>query len=251
MFKQLLTACVLSCSLVSPALAGAHENCLQAADYAGCMQVNTHGIPVAESDALSKLRAAMKQVANRLTSGTSLNNALLTFQPVIDAHAVVPLAQQDSEAYRSATLAIRLFDMTRENWYDRIQYTSSYDGHAWVHRKVCEHFTNQVAAFNRAVGSDVIKFTYKVKGLLSVCHRTSARPETLMYNYTIKVLKDGAIDPKVLAAQQAEVKRLAELAAMEAWERHLATRPGLKAWADANPALAEQKRNEWNSRNPQ
>ena len=50
-----------------------------AADYAGCMQVQTHGVLAPASDELSKLRSSMKQVASPLASGTSLRDSSLVF----------------------------------------------------------------------------------------------------------------------------------------------------------------------------
>ena len=55
----------------------------------------------------------MKQVASRLASGTSLRDSSLVFQPVIDAHAVVPLGTTQHPAYQAADMAIDLFDDLR------------------------------------------------------------------------------------------------------------------------------------------
>ena len=74
--KSILTALVVS-TMTVPAIAGAaHDTCLQASDYEGCMRVQQNGgVAPSSNDALAKLRTAMKQVSARLTAGTSLRDS--------------------------------------------------------------------------------------------------------------------------------------------------------------------------------
>ena len=53
----------------------------------GCVKAFTS--PAVPDDGLSDLTDAMKKVASRLASGSSLNNSSSTFQPIIYAHAVI------------------------------------------------------------------------------------------------------------------------------------------------------------------
>ncbi|QNI68488.1 hypothetical protein [Synechococcus sp. BMK-MC-1] len=80
--------------------------------------------------------------------------------------------------------------------------------------------------------------------------RAGQLPEQYMRSVVIRRLEQASIDPKIIAAQEAEAERQRELAELTAWERHLEENPGLKAWAEANPSLAEQKRKEWATKNP-
>ena len=228
--------CPAAISQVDPMVA---SQCKDARDFQGCVKAFT--TPAQSTDGLSELRGAMKQVAARLSSGTSLRDSSATFQPVIDAHAVVPTTEQNTKAYKDASLAIRLFDLTKQNWSARIQMTRYYDTNPYMPGKACDLFAQQIRQFNSISGAS-LSFSYQKKGILGVCHRSSARPETLMYNHTIKVLREGAVDPKVIAAREAEKKRQQELCAMGPWNRYLAENPAMASWAKSNPQLAEAKK---------
>ena len=88
--KSILTALFVS-TMGVPAIAGAaHDICLQASDYEGCMRVQQNGgVASSGNDELANLRNAMKQVAARLSAGTSLRDSSEVFRPVTDAIAVV------------------------------------------------------------------------------------------------------------------------------------------------------------------
>ena len=235
-----------------PAIASsAHDSCLQAADYEGCMRVKQNGgVATSSNNSLSNLRAAMKQVSSRLSSGTSLRDSSLTFQPVIDAHAVVSAGNQNTFTYQAATLAIDLFNKTKKNWQDRISYTSYSGGDSYILSIFCEKFDRQVSAFNRAVGKQAIKFKWKKRGLLGVCHRQTAYPEALMYNFTIGVLRDGSTDPAVMKAYQAKRAEAIRVANLGPWQRHLEKNPDLKVWAEANTSAAVKAQEKFNRDNP-
>jgi hypothetical protein len=248
--KSLLTALVLS-TMTVPAFAGtAHDTCLQAADYEGCMRVQTNGgIPTSSNDSLSNLRAAMKQVAARLTAGTSLRDSSEVFRPVTDALAVVPPADQTSTAYIEGKQAATLFSIWQDAWQGRIAATSysRYGPDTYQ----CEYLKQTADQFDRASGTSM-NWNFK-KGLLGskFCKvRAGQLPEQYMRPVVIRRLEQASIDPKVIAAQEAESARQRERAELTAWERHLEETPGLKAWAKANPALAQQKRKEWAAKNP-
>ncbi|MDA9674562.1 hypothetical protein N9T98_00045 [bacterium] len=225
----------------------AHSKCAQVADYAGCMSFQATG--TTGTGSLASLRTAMKQVAARLSSGTSLRDSSEVFRPVTDALAVVSPADQDSKAYREGSEAASLFNMWQDAWQGRINATSysRYGPDTYQ----CEYLKQTMDSFDRAAGTST-NWAFK-KGAFGskFCRvRAGQLPEQYMRPVVISRLRQAAIDPKVLAKQKEYQKRAQELAEMEAWERHLEEQPGLKAWADANPALAAQKRKEWNSANP-
>ena len=229
----------------------AHSKCAQVADYAGCMQVQTHGVASSQPNSLSNLRNAMKQVAARLSAGTSLRDSSEVFRPVTDALALVSGKDQDSLAYEQASRAARLFGLWQSAWDTRIQAQVYGYQRYGMEVYICSALKQSADAFDRAAGTN-INWNYK-KGLLgghSCKVRAGQLPEQYMGPVVIQALERGSIDPVALAKQEAEQKRAQELAEMEAWERHLEEQPALKAWAKANPNLAAQKRKEWNAANP-
>ena len=236
--------------VASPAEASndAHSKCAQVVDYAGCMQVQTHGVTSSQPNSLANLRNAMKQVSARLNSGTSLRDSSITFQPVIGAHAVVPADQHNTLAYQSASIAIKLFDLTQENWQARISWTSYYSGTAYMPGKGCDYMAGQVRQFNNIAGKKAVSFAYKKKGLLGVCHRSTPRPENSMYSFVIGVLRDGSTPPEVIKDYKAKRAEAIRLSKLGPWERHLDSRAGLREWAKANPTAAAQEKAKFDSR---
>lgn len=228
-----------------------HALCQEAKDYAGCVKAMTTAPSANPDDPLVRLRSAMKQVSSRLASGTSLRDASLTFRPVIDAHAVVPASQQNTLAYQSATLAINLFGRTRVNWQDRITSRNEYN----FPLAACKEFDRQVSSFNGAVGKQAItpkwKKWFNFGGSPSwLCGYITALPETLMYNYTIGVLKEGATDPEIISNYKAKRAEAVRLARLGPWQRYLEKKPDLKVWATANPQAAAQEQVKFNRKNP-
>ena len=85
--------------------------CMEAKDFVGCVQALSGGARIESDDGLAALRRAMKQVAARLDSGTSLRDSSITFQPVIDQLAIVKLDYPDSLAVKASVKASELFDL--------------------------------------------------------------------------------------------------------------------------------------------
>ena len=246
---KLFTALAALTLIAAPVNAAddAHAKCAKVADYAGCMSFQNTGST--ETGSLASLRTAMKQVAARLSAGTSLRDSSEVFRPVTDALAVVNLADQSSKAYQEGVKAASLFGMWQDAWQGRITATSYSRYGADTYQ--CEYLKQTADQFDRAAGTNM-NWNFK-KGLFGskFCKvRAGQLPEQYMRPVVISRLREAAIDPKVLAKQEADQKKAQELAEMEAWERHLEEQPALKAWAKANPDLAAQKRKEWNAANP-
>ena len=218
-----------------------HNACLNAADYAGCMQVQTHGVAPPASDELSKLRGAMKQVASRLASGTSLRDSSLVFQPVIDAHAVVPPEQHNTLAYQAADMAIDLFDDTQSIWQARISGITCTSYGCSQLASACDSYNARVKYAAAKTGNpNAFRWNYKTGGWFGC--RFGSNPEVPVYRYTIGVLRNGATDPQEIADYTARLADAKRLAALGPWKRYLERNPGMAAWAKANPTLAENKR---------
>lgn len=228
-----------------------HETCLKAADYEGCIKVLTQGVSPSEGDALTKLRSAMKQVAARLSSGTSLRDSALVFQPVIDAQAVVPAEQHESLAYQSASMAIQLFDDTQAIWQKRIS-TQSYGKYSSYHvSAACKGLGAMVQLAALKTGNpSAFKWNYKADtGFMGIGCDYSSYPESVVYSYTVGVLRDGSTDPQEIADYATKLKDARRLAALGPWQRYLEKNPGMAAWAKANPELAKDKMQEYIKKN--
>jgi len=225
------------------------EQCKDARDFQGCVKAFTS--PAAASDdGLTALRNAMKQVASRLSAGTSLNDSTSTFRPVIDELAIVESQYPDSLAVKNAQRASKLFDVLQVAWAARIKATSYLYGEKFYN---CKILKKSADLFDTAYGSSVINWNYR-KGLfgLTTCQVGYGQfPEDSMRPIINRLLREGAISPQEIAAREkAEAERLAnlkreqELCALGPWNRYLEENPGMKAWAEANPGLADDKKKE-------
>jgi len=236
--------------LALPAIAAVdpatHKACSQARDYAGCVKTfSTPQEPV--DDGLGNLRAAMKQVASRISSGFSLRDSTLFFQPVIDQLALVSGRFPDSLAVKNASKSAELFNITQTAWQSRISSLkwNQYTGTTYS----CEPTKNGVKNFNDAAGSAVVPYTVKggLFGIALFCFESVGTVhESRMLAYIAGLLESGSVSPEEIAAREkaeqerkAKAEREKELCAMGPWKRHLEENPQLKQWADANPAAAE------------
>lgn len=232
---------------VAPEIA---KQCKDARDFQGCVKAFTTPATATETDQLTALRNAMKQVAARLRAGTSLRDSTMTFQPVVDQLAIVEVSHPDALAVKNARLASNLFNSLQAAWDARIRVTQSVYGEKFYNCKVLK---TTVDLFNSTYGSSVISWGYK-KGLFGIdlCRVPYGQlPEDYMRPVINRVLEEGAISPQEIAAREkaekerrAAIEKERKLCALEPWSRYLEENPGMKAWATANPALAEQKKKE-------
>ena len=200
------------------------DQCNEARDFLGCVKAFTS--PVVPNDGLSALRDAMKRVASRLSSGTSLNNSSATFQPVKDAYAVVPESQQASIAYQSASMAIALFDLTQSVWQSRISNTalsagiSNLPGVTHLYHQ-CVSFRNQVNQSFGIIGK-FVPWSFNETGMFGGgCNLSGNYPESPLYRYTIGILKEGATDPKEMKDYLKNLEEAKRMAALGPWKRYL------------------------------
>jgi hypothetical protein len=246
---KFLSGALATLLVAGPALATTdpkiHTLCLEARDYAGC--VKSMAAPAAPAeDSLTPLRNAMKQVAARLRSGTSLRDSTVTFQPVVDQLAVVEASYPDALAVQKAKLASRMFDALQLAWDTRIKASSSLYGETFYN---CDALLKTVEIYNAIPGAPWFSWGMTKKGLFGnrMCRvRYGELPENFMTAKVIQVLNEGAISPAEIAARkkaqderEAKAAREHELCAMGPWKRYLEENPGMKKWAEANPAAAE------------
>lgn len=226
------------------------EQCKDARDFVGCVKAFTTP-SIQASDELTALRGSMKQVAARLTSGTNLRDSTITFQPVVDALALVEGSYPDSLAVQKASLASRLFNVMQSAWdlqiraksYQLSEYMKGEDIYA------CEVLKQSADAFNSAYGSSAINWRY-TKGLfgISACRVPYGQlPLDYMYPVVIRILNEGSVSPAEIVSREAQAKeanakrqREKELCEMGSWNRRLEEDPKLKEWAKANPSAAKE-----------
>lgn len=225
--------------------------CKDAKDFVGCVKAFTTPAAVPD-DGLSRLRGAMKQVASRLSSGTSLRDSSETFRPVIDELAVVEATHAGDLAVEKARLASAMFNALQLAWQTRIDVSRTLYGTTFYN---CEALIKTVENYNAIPGAPYVSFGMEKKGLFGarLCRvRAGQLPETYIYSNVIRVLREGAISPAEIAAQKqqeserkARAARERELAALEPWERYLEENPDIRKWADANPAAADKVRKKY------
>lgn len=225
-----------------------HKLCIEAKDYAGCVKSMTNAAPD-DDDSLTPLRSAMKQVAARLRSGTSLRDSTETFRPVVDQLAIAESNHPGSIAVQKAKLASRLFDALYLAWDTRIK-AASYQLNQYGGTPIynCRALQLTVDNYNSIPGAPYVSWSYK-KGLLGLdlCKVESSQlPEVYMMSNVVTSLDEGAISPAEIAAREKEGRereeqaaRERELCAMGPWNRYLEETPAMKEWAKANPTAAE------------
>ncbi len=225
-----------------------HKLCIEAKDYAGCVKAMTTPTAPAEEDSLTPLRNAMKQVAARLTTGTSLRDSTETFRPVVDQLAIVASSNPSALAVEKAKLALRMFDSLQEAWDARIKVKSYGLEQYGMQVYNCKVLQQTVDNFNSIPGAPSVYWSYK-KGLFGIesCKVSSSElPEVYMMRNVVRVLEEGAISPAEIAQREkevnerkAKVERERELCAMGPWNRYLEENPNIRKWVDTNPSAAE------------
>lgn len=250
--RRILICSAILASLVSAAHAQVDPKvaaqCKDAKDFVGCVKAFTTPA-AAPDDGLSRLRGAMKQVASRFSSGTSLRDSSESFRPVIDELAIVEGTYPGDLAVEKARLASAMFNALQLAWQTRINVSRTLYGETFYN---CEALIKTVENYNAIPGAPYVSFGMEKKGLFGArfCRvRAGQLPETFIYSNMIRVLREGAVSPAEIAAQQrkederrAKAARERELAALEPWERYLKVNPDIKKWADANPKAAEAEK---------
>jgi hypothetical protein len=219
--------------------------CKDARDFVGCVKAFT--TPAAPStDNLTALRNAMKQVAGRLSAGTSLNDSTETFRPVVDQLAIVESTYPNSLAVQKARLASNLFNALRLAWEGRIkaEYMAFRQTGTRVYR--CNILKASADNFDSEYGSSAINWRYQ-RGILGDGCKVpdNQLPEAYMRPIINRVLREGAKSPEEIAAiekaeeeRTAKLKREQELCALGPWNRYLEENPNMKTWVSANPKAA-------------
>lgn len=239
-----------------------HKKCLDARDYAGCVQAASKAT-VQSGDQLTELRKAMKKVAARLRSGVSYANSSSVYQPVVDQLALVRQEHPKALAVEKAILANTLFDALRESRYgeiNSIDYQASRNNYRGGTVYNCSRLNRFVSSFNNVYGSEVVgwRYTPKPQGLLGLKPKNCVisdyqLPTRSMMKVVIKTLEQGSISPEEIAKKE-EAKRLREeqraakiLADEEnAWNKHVAEQgDNYRQWLEANPSLAKEAKEKW------
>lgn len=244
---------VVCLAQVNPKIAA---QCKDARDFLGCVKAFSAPASSQVDDPLSPLRNAMKQVAERLSMGTSLRNSTITFQPVIDQLAIVETKYSDAFAVKEARKSSSMFNVLQSAWDTRIKVASNLYGQIFYN---CKALKLSAEVFESVSGKS-INWDYR-KGIFGSdsCQVPQDQlPESYMYRIIVSTLRDGSVSQEDIdkKAQEAKVanekwKNEQRLRALEPWDRYLEENPNIKAWVIKNPKLADQKRREWSEKNPQ
>jgi len=228
-----------------------YKECLQAADYKGCVQVLTRGAPQSsEPSAIDRLRSSLKVLPSRLQN-TSLRDFYSNTREFLDSLAMVDESSlkkdSDKELYSGAQRIRRMLDALQNALSTRIYKGTGYtSGGSKVY--YCHWLKPGVEAFNYAAGRTAVIYNGKpAKGLFggNLAIDDCSPQEYQMVAAINSDINQILIDPAVVAAQKEKERKEAELAKMAAWERHLASNPNLKTWAEANPVAAKAARAKW------
>lgn len=243
----------ISSAQVNPKIAA---QCKDAKDFLGCVKAFSAPASSQVDDPLNPLRNAMKQVAERLSMGTSLRDSTITFQPVIDQLAIVETKYPDALAVKEARKSSSMFNVLQSAWDTRIKAGRNLYGQIFYN---CKALKLSAELFESVSGKS-INWDYRkgVFGSDSCQVPQDQLPESYMYRIIVSTLRDGSvsqedIDKKVQELKMANEKWKNEqrLRALEPWDRYLEENPSIKAWVIKNPKLADQKRREWSEKNPQ
>ena len=230
--------------------------CKDARDFQGC--VKAFSVPASSQvdDPLNPLRNAMKQVAERLSMGTSLRDSTITFQPVIDQLAIVETKYPDTLAVKEARKSSSMFNVLQSAWDTRIKVGRNLYGQIFYN---CKALKLSAELFESVSGKS-INWDYRkgVFGSDSCQVPQDQLPESYMYRIIVSTLRDGSVSQEDIDKKAKELKIANDkwkneqrLRALEPWDRYLEENPSIKAWVIKNPKLAEQKRKEWSEKNPQ
>jgi hypothetical protein len=232
-----LIFCVPALAQVDPKIA---EMCMKAQDFSGCVQTMTGG-DTTTKDEVQKLRSVMKQVAARLDNGISYRDSTNMFQPLVDQLAIAKEGNKSELAVKVSSAAEILFNIMQESWYNSIKF----DG-------IALGANEPIRRWNSVIGTKNIKplevrFAFGVETVDETAHEVSVR---LMYNFVSGILKEGAVKQQDIGAFNKKRDEAIRRSSMDSWARHLDANPGMAAWAKANPAIAETKRDQYNQENP-
>jgi hypothetical protein len=224
----------------------AHEHCLKAADYKGCVETMNGGA-VTTSNSLSQLRAAMKVLPSRLES-TNLRDFTANTQQFRDALALVEESnlqlQSDKDILVRAKQISRMVDALQSAWSDRIN-NGTYYGRYGYKSYYCDVLSAGVSSFNLAAGRVAVYYNGVSKKMLFTNMEDCSPQEYQMIDAIRVDIEAALVDPAVIKAQKEKEKRESELARLAAWDRYLEENPTLKAWAKANPNAAKVAREKW------
>ena len=137
-----------------------------------------------KNEKLTSLKNVMKQVASRLENGVSLQSSTDAFRPLVDKLAVVREFYPEDPAVISATKSESLFNILQTYWYNTIYY----DG-------IALGLNPEISKFNRIAGKTVATPLQEKSffGVTSVDKVESKVQRAVMYNYIIRLLKEGSI----------------------------------------------------------
>ena len=215
------------------------KECMQAADFAGCVKV-LGGSSTNESEDIRELRRAMKKVAARIENGISYNDSTEAFQPLVDQLALARDENYGELTVTASEKAEILFNIMQSAWYSSIRTKSEKIANSYIYR------------WNKVIGTENIK-PFKARNCLGFCVIDESTYDYLlsqMRSFIVGLLKEGAVSREKIDQYNSLRDRLMKSSRKSAWSRHLEADPALKQWALNNPGLAENEMIKFNLANP-
>jgi len=220
------------------------KECLKAVDYKGCVEV-MEGKTSKDASKVDSLRNALKLLPSRLEN-TNRRDFYANIQPFSDALGVLSAGELMSDyekyLYSQGQLVKRMLDIIAETWSDqislRIQYKSYYE-------PVCENAQKNISRFNAVHGMPGVTYKAWTEKVLWQTTNGCYDPTAEMILTLIKRIEVISEDPEKKKQRLASEARELELQRMAPWIRHLEENPGLKKWAEKNPAAAKVVRSKW------
>jgi len=227
--------------------------CMKAQDFVGCIKALSGASEpksIAESE---NLRNTMKQVADRLSFGTSLRESSEIFRPLVDALALAKEKEPSSLAVKVSTKASAIFSIIQSGWQARIDaLTVNIIGESAYK---CKPTQTAIDLVNQEVGTKaIVPFSSSRNkevdslptGFLTVCSEETVKSnERRMINFVAEILREGSVPQSTIARYNDEAaKSLADLENRQ-WLDHLKENTKLQAWIKVNPKMAEQKKKEF------
>lgn len=228
------------------------QKCLEARDFEGCID-SSISQDANEQKALENndpLRDQMKKTAKLIRKSLGFEEASDAFQSLEQfrlAEDAISLSSQVSSKVS------QIFLKHEQEWTSFKKAHALYNpSYGKLHS--CKRLKKIVNSFNSDVGSEVVKYTAYVKAPITGMHVCNGRSlflhERDMLVFLAGSLEEGAIDPNIILKFNEAAKVKEDLANQDSWSKYLNEKPGLKAWASANPSAAEKARIKWNKKNP-
>lgn len=239
----LLFPLIIAASPANAVDAEIHKNCLQAADYKGCVEVMSGGINPNISP-IQNLIKDLKVLSSRLESVSlnSLSERATAFRDTLSLIEPSNLkTDYEKSIYEGAETIDNMISALASSWQERIYDGTEFTGGSKYYN--CSTLKYGVHRFNIATPDEYSIYYNGIveKTWLGNIEKCSPQ-EWQMIDSIQRYIAELTMDPAVKARKIATEERRRELCRLEPWERYLEENQDMRNWVLANPDLAEQRK---------